>query len=97
MKKDYETAKQVGGLDYTLVYIGDETDQWEEMRRRANLIHAYLPGVMVMIGGSFPREELMGYIDIYDPEIGGESKVYSLQQDAVHLIQESRWRGGEFY
>jgi hypothetical protein len=51
----------------------------------------------VMIGGSFPRDELLGYIDIYDPQIGGRSKVYSLQQDAVRLIAESQRRGEEFY
>jgi hypothetical protein len=53
---------------------------------------------MVMIGGSFPREELTGYIDIYDPQIGGGSKVYSLQeQNAAAAAAQSRQRGEEFY
>jgi hypothetical protein len=97
LKKDYETVKRLGALDYTLVYIGDETDQWNEMRRRADLIHAHLPGVQVMIGGSFPREELVGFVDIYDPQVSGRSKVYSLQEDQVNLIVESQKRGEEFY
>ncbi|HSB16157.1 MAG TPA: glycoside hydrolase domain-containing protein [Bryobacteraceae bacterium] len=97
LKKNYETVKRLGALDYTLVYIGDETDQWNEMRRRADLVHAHLPGVQVMIGGSFPREELVGFVDIYDPQVSGRSKVYSLQEDQVNLIAESQKRGEEFY
>lgn len=97
VKKDYETIKELRALDNTLMYIGDETDKWDEMCRRANLIHAQLPGVMVMIGGSFPHEELTGHIDIYDSQIGGGSKVYSLQQDNAHLIRQSQQRGEEFY
>jgi hypothetical protein len=97
LKKDVERVGKLGALDHALVYIGDETDKWEEMQRRADLIHAHAPGALVMIGGSFPRDELLGYIDIYDPQISGGSKVYSLQQDAVRLIAESQRRGEEFY
>ncbi|MEK7408631.1 MAG: DUF4091 domain-containing protein, partial [Acidobacteriota bacterium] len=97
LKKDYETVKRLGALDYALIYIGDETDKWDEMRQRAGLIHAHLPGVMVMIGGSVPRPELLGHIDIYDPQVGGRSKVYSLQQEDTRLIAESQQRGEEFY
>ncbi|HUW82396.1 MAG TPA: glycoside hydrolase domain-containing protein [Phycisphaerae bacterium] len=97
LQQDYQTVKRFGALDYALVYIGDETSKWDEMRRRADLVHARLPGVQVMIGGSFPRDELMRYIDVYDPQIGGKSKVYSLQEDSVSLIAESQQRGEEFY
>jgi hypothetical protein len=97
LKEAYETVKRTSALDYALVYIGDETDKWDEMRRRADLIHAQLPGAMVMIGGSVPREELLGYIDIYDPHLSGGSKVYSLEQEATHLVGESQQRGEEFY
>ena len=93
----YETAKKLGALDYTLVYIGDETSKWDEMHRRARLIHARLPGVQVMIGGSFPRKELLGHIDVYDPQIGGKSKVYSLHEENAGFIAESQARGEEFY
>jgi len=97
LKEDYETVKNLGALDHVLVYIGDETDNWDEMRRRANLIHANLPGVMVMIGGSLPHKELLGYIDIFDPIIGGNSKFWSLQEDNTHLVRQSQQRGEEFY
>ncbi|MBM3239885.1 DUF4091 domain-containing protein [Candidatus Poribacteria bacterium] len=97
LKESYETIKKLGALDYALIYIGDETDNWDEMRRRANLVHAHLPGVMVMIGGSLPNEELMDYIDIYDPLIGGQSKIYSLQEQYIHLINQAQQRGEEFY
>jgi hypothetical protein len=97
LKEGYETIKKLGALDYALIYIGDETDNWDEMRRRANLVHAHLPGVMVMIGGSLPNEELLDYIDIYDPLIGGQSKIYSLQEQYIHLINQAQQRGEEFY
>ena len=97
LKGDYESVKKLGALDHALVYVGDETNKWDEMHRRANLVHANLPGVQVMVGGSFPRPELMGYIDIHDPQIGGGNKVYSLEQDSVRLIGESQKRGEEFY
>ena len=97
LKQDYEMVKGLGALDYALVYIGDETDNWDEMRRRANLIHAHLPGVMVMIGGSLPHEKLLGYIDIYDPHIGGSGRFWCLQEDNIDLIGQSQQRGEEFY
>ena len=97
LQKHAETVRKLGALDHALVYVGDETNKWDEMHRRADLCHARLPGVMVMIGGSFPREELLGYIDIYDPQVGGKSKVYSLQEENASLIGESQARGEEFY
>jgi hypothetical protein len=97
LKRDAERVTKLGALDHALVYIGDETNKWGEMQRRADLIHAHAPGAMVMIGGSIPRDELLGYIDIYDPQISGGSKVYSLEQDAIRLIAESQRRGEEFY
>lgn len=97
IKKDYETVKELRALDYTLMYIGDETDQWEKMRHRANLIHAHLPGVMAMIGGSMPNKELIGNIDIYDPLITGGSDLYSIEAENAHLVRESQERGEEFY
>jgi hypothetical protein len=97
VRRDYEVAKSLKALDYTLIYIGDETDKWDDMRRRANLIHTNFPGVLVMIGGSLPRPELLGYIDVYDPHISGGNKIYSLEQDQAQLIAESQARGEEFY
>ena len=97
IKGDYEKAGKLGALDYALVYIGDETNKWDKMRMYSNLVHAHLPGALVMIGGSFPRPELMGYIDIYDPQISGGSKTYSLQEASAGLIAEAQKRGEEFY
>ena len=96
-EKDYKTVKELQTLDYTLMYIGDETDQWDEMRRRANLIHARLPGVMAMIGGSLPNKELTGHIDIYDPHISGSSKIYSLHHEKADVVRQAQERGEEFY
>lgn len=67
--KRYKIAKKHGILKYCHVYIGDETSNFPLMRRKANIIHKNFPGLKVMIGGSRPRKELIGYIDIWDPII----------------------------
>ena len=97
LKADCEKVRQLGALDYALVYIGDETDKWEQMQRLADLVHAHLPGAMVMIGGSKPRTELIGYVDIYDPLISSASKVYGFTEKDAGEIKASQQRGEEFY
>ncbi len=97
LKSDCEKVRQLGALDYALVYIGDETDKWDEMQRRADLVHAHLPGAMVMIGGSRPRPELIGYVDVYDPMISSASKVYGFTEKDVAEVQAAQQRGEEFY
>ena len=97
LKKDYQAVKALHALDHALVYVGDETDRWAEMHRRADLVHAHLPGVQVMVGGSFPRPELQDYIDIYDPQIGGDSKVFSLHESDVGLIRTAQDKAEQFY
>ena len=97
LKSDYDKVKKLGALDYALAYIGDETSKWDEMHRRADLVHAHLPGAMVMIGGSLPRKELIGYVDIYDPLISSASKLYGFTEQDVHMIQAAQQRGEEFY
>ena len=97
LKANYEKLRKMKRLDFAIIYIGDETSKWAKMHSYADLTHAYLPGVQVMIGGSFPREELTGYIDVYDPQIGGRSKTFSLSEASAPLIAESQKRGEEFY
>ncbi len=92
----YEQVKKLGALDHALVYVGDETNKWDEMHRRADIVHARLPGAMVMIGGSVPRKELIGYVDIYDPIIG-PSKTYGIEEKAADIVRQSQQRGEEFY
>jgi len=84
-------------IDMSLVYIGDETNKWDLMRSRSNEIRRACPELMIMIGGSFPRAELDGVIDIYDPQIGGSSKTYSLAEQMTHLIAKSQARGERFF
>ncbi|HLA38655.1 MAG TPA: glycoside hydrolase domain-containing protein, partial [Candidatus Glassbacteria bacterium] len=63
----FDLVKNKGWLDYSYVYIGDETSDFELMRKKADIIHTRYPGVRVMIGGSIPRPELVGWIDVWDP------------------------------
>ena len=84
-------------IDMSLVYIGDETSDWELMRRKSNAIRLACPELMIMIGGSFPRKELDGIIDIYDPQIGGGSATYSLTEEMTGLIAQSQARGERLF
>ena len=86
-----------GLMDMALVYIGDETNKWDLMRRNSNAIRRVCPELMIMIGGSFPRPELDGVIDIYDPQIGGSSKTYSLREDMTYKIAQAQAKGERFF
>jgi len=84
-------------IDMSLVYIGDETSKWDLMRANSNTIRRVCPKLMIMIGGSFPRAELDGVIDIYDPQIGGSSKTYSLTEAMAGKIAGSQAKGERFF
>ena len=99
LKQRYEAVKELGLIDMALVYIGDETSDWEEMRRRSAAIRKACPELMIMIGGSYPREELEGVIGIFDPQINNESnEVYSVTEEQVRpLIKKAQARGERFF
>ena len=86
IRRRYEIAKAKGILPYCHVYIGDETGDFPLMQKTANLIHATFPGLKVMIGGSRPRPELIGYIDIWDPIIEANA-LYGLNADELRQAQ----------
>ncbi len=83
----YQIAKNHGILPYCHVYIGDETSNFALMRRKANAIHANFPGLKVMIGGSRPRQELIGYIDIWDP-ILSTNPLYGFSPQEIRAAQD---------
>ena len=99
LKERYDAVKKLGLIDHALVYIGDETKDWAEMRRRSDRIRLACPELMIMIGGSFPRKELDGIIDIYDPQIDRKTNsVYSLPADRMQpLIAASQAKGESFF
>ncbi|MFP4055994.1 MAG: glycoside hydrolase domain-containing protein [Candidatus Brocadiia bacterium] len=99
LEERYRAVEELGLLHKALVYIGDETKDWAEMRRRAKAIRRACPQAMVMIGGSFPRPELQGVIDIYDPQIDVKTnRVYSLPADQMRpLIRKAQARGEKFF
>jgi len=99
LKERYEAVKRLGLIHKAIVYIGDETKNWAEMRRRAALIRKACPEAMIMIGGSFPRPELDGVIDVFDPQIDRRTnRVYSLPADQMApLIAKAQSRGEKFF
>ncbi len=99
LKRRYDEIKRRGLIDMALVYIGDETDDWAEMRRRSDSIRKVCPELMIMIGGSFPRPELEGVIDIFDPQISTDTNnVYSVTAEQVKpLIEKAQARGEKFF
>jgi len=98
LKERYEAVRKLGLVDKALVYIGDETSEWAEMRRRSEAIRKGCPELMIMIGGSFPRPELDGVIDIFDPQIdAGSNEIYSLPADRMKpLVAQAQSRGEKF-
>jgi len=99
LRERYDAVRKLGLIDHALVYIGDETKDWAEMRRRSDRIRRACPELMIMIGGSFPRPELDGIIDIYDPQIDRRTnRVYSLPADQMApLIGRSQAKGESFF
>ncbi len=99
LRERCEAVQKLGLIDRAYVYIGDETDDWEEMRRRSDAIRRACPEAMIMIGGSFPRPELDGVIDIFDPQISGETnQVYSVTADQLKpLIAQAQARGEKLF
>ena len=99
LKQRYDEIKRRGLIDMATVYIGDETSDWAEMRRRSDSIRKACPELMIMIGGSFPRKELDGVIDIFDPQINNETNnVYSVTEEQVKpLIEQAQERGERFF
>jgi len=99
LRERYEAVHKLGLIDMALVYIGDETSKWDEMRRRSDAIRKACPELMIMIGGSFPRQELDSVIDIFDPQIDlATNKVYSLPAGEMRpLIGAAQARGEKFF
>ncbi len=68
----YEALKAAGALDLAVIYIGDEgtsTEALRQFRAKATLVKREFPGLRVMVGGSTPRPELVGFLDVWDPII----------------------------
>ena len=66
----YEALKKAGCVDLAVIYIGDEgtsAKQLAEYRSKATFVKKNFPGLRVMVGGSTPRKELNGFIDVWDP------------------------------
>jgi len=99
LKKRYDAVKKIGLIDRALVYIGDETKEWKKMRERSDMIRKACPELMIMIGGSFPRKELDGIIDIFDPQIDRRAnRVYSLPADQMlPMISKTQAKGEKFF
>ncbi|HUU11621.1 MAG TPA: glycoside hydrolase domain-containing protein [Phycisphaerae bacterium] len=99
LKQRYEAVRKLGLIDYAHVYIGDETKDWAEARRRSDQVRRACPELMIMIGGSFPRKELDGIIDIYDPQVDRQTNdVYSLPAERMRpLIAASQAKGEKFF
>jgi hypothetical protein len=64
------------------IYIGDETDDFGGIRKKALTIRRHWPKLRIMVGGSKPRPELEGYVDIWDPITSGGS-LYDFDPDST--------------
>ncbi len=89
----YQWLDEKGYLDRAIIYIGDETDDFKAVREKSTAIRRRWPGLRVMVGGSKPREELIGYVDVWDPiTFGGGT--YNFDPESVRQAVE---RGEEVF
>jgi len=78
----YQWLVQKGWIDRAIIYIGDETDDFKAVQGKAREIRRRWPKLRIMVGGSKPREELIGYVDVWDPiTFGGQT--YNFDPESV--------------
>jgi len=80
-------------IEWAIIYIGDETDDFEGIRNKAAAIRKRWPKLRIMVGGSKPRDELIGYVDVWDPITSGGT-VYNFDPQSTRAAQE---RGEEMF
>ena len=89
----YRWLETHGYLDRAIIYIGDETNDFERVRSKSLIIREKWPGLRIMVGGSKPREELIGYVDVWDPITAG-GDVYDFEAESSRAAQK---RGEEVF
>jgi hypothetical protein len=80
-------------IDRAIIYIGDETDDFKAVREKATAIRRQWPRLRIMVGGSKPRTELIGYVDVWDPITFG-GKTYNFDPESARQAME---RGEEVF
>ena len=95
----YEALKKAGCVDLAVIYIGDEGTSAKALagyRAKATTVKKRFPGLRAMVGGSTPRKELNGFIDVWDPIMSmtaGRGSGYQYNRQAV---EERKALGEEF-
>jgi hypothetical protein len=89
----YQWLEANGFLDRAIIYIGDETNDFERVRGKSLTIRKRWPGLRIMVGGSKPRKELVGYVDVWDPITAG-GDVYNFEAKSTREAQD---RGEEVF
>jgi hypothetical protein len=81
-------------VDQAIIYVGDETDDYEGIRAKAVTIRKNWPKMRIMVGGSKPRKELVGYVDVWDPITSG-GNIYDFDAkstaEAIDRGEEMFW------
>ncbi|UCF35301.1 MAG: DUF4091 domain-containing protein [Acidobacteriota bacterium] len=90
----YDWLVENDAIDQAIIYIGDETNDFEGMKGKARTIRRKWPKLRIMIGGSKPRPEIVGFMDVWDPiTYGGD--VYDFDpvstQEAIARGEEMFW------
>jgi len=89
----YHWLVEKGYVDRAIIYIGDETDDFKAIQDKSTAIRRQWPRLRVMVGGSKPRDELIGYVDVWDPiTFGGTT--YNFDPESV---RQARERGEEVF
>lgn len=97
VRRQYETVEKMGLLDLAVLYVEDEGQQQEMRRALSRKVRAACPGAMMMVGGAPPHPDVIGRVDIWDPEIDGWPGDKLSAAQGRKIVEECQARGELFY
>ncbi|MBI4523043.1 MAG: DUF4091 domain-containing protein [Deltaproteobacteria bacterium] len=93
-----KTLKDLGVLDRAQIYMGDEpSPPFDDLAKKSKWVRENCPGLKIMVGGSRPRPELQGLVDIWDPMMSMEPERNEVYGSRMEDIRAARRRGEEVF
>jgi hypothetical protein len=93
-----KTVRDLGVIDRAQIYMGDEpSPPFDDLIGKIKWVRENCPGLKVMIGGSRPRPELQGWVDVWDPIMSMEPERDKTYGSRMEDIRTARQRGEEVF
>lgn len=97
LQSRHDKIKQMGLIDLAAVYVEDEGQQHEMRRQLAAKRRQHAPEAMMLVGGAPPVKEMIGVVDIWDPEIDQWPGDKLSAAEGRRIVEECQARGEQFY